>query len=275
VPPSYELPKETAVLRMFLRNMDTKKKSGKPSAVAVLNNDFMAADQWLKKYDDGRIEPFDPAAWLETEGGEALGGGGAGGMAEAAAAGDSSASAAMVVQKRLWPPPIEGHVWELGVFVLITSVNPLRAYWHEEALPRLSLRACAGEDGGGGNDTAAARAAAGYDLSAEEFRDCFVVTDEMHLPFWKEPTLAALGSEKRLSPVQALRGYLKDKGECTESVSFLSRCLATLLLINVIILFLRLCFEIHYTHRVVIFRFFYLLLLAPTKLHVQAWTPPG
>lgn len=91
---------------------------------------------------------------------------------------------------------IDGHAFDIGVYVLITSINPLRIYrWKSDIL----LRFCA--------DT--------YHPLDHEKVEKYVV-DESHLPFWEISSLKNASDTFGFSAASALNHYLVKHGHDAE-----------------------------------------------------------
>jgi hypothetical protein len=55
----------------------------------------------------------------------------------------SDSKADIFVQRFIYPPHlIEGHKWDIGVYVLVTSLDPLRVYYYDDLLLRFCKENC-------------------------------------------------------------------------------------------------------------------------------------
>ncbi|KAK7100753.1 probable tubulin polyglutamylase ttll-15 [Littorina saxatilis] len=93
---------------------------------------------------------------------------------------------------------IDGHKFDIGVYTILTSINPLRVYIVEDdAL----IRFCPEE----------------YYPFDTAVRDKYVVHDE-YMPLWKIPSLRSLYSDKGFNFKTTLNQYMKSKGLDYEKV---------------------------------------------------------
>jgi tubulin monoglycylase TTLL15 len=93
---------------------------------------------------------------------------------------------------------IDGHAFDLGVYVLITSIDPLRIYkWKSDVF----LRFCPEP----------------YHPFDQKNVDKYVVS-ESHLPFWEIPSLAKITETLNVSALDAFNLHLKENGHDATAV---------------------------------------------------------
>lgn len=96
------------------------------------------------------------------------------------------------------PYLIDGHAFDVGVYVLITSIEPLRIYrWKRDILLRFCLEQ--------------------FHPFHPETVDRYVVS-EAHLPFWKMPSLENASEIFGFSAIDALNFHLKDMGQDVDTL---------------------------------------------------------
>lgn len=89
------------------------------------------------------------------------------------------------------PLLIDGHAFDLGVFVLITSMDPLRIYrWRSDVLLRFCPEAY-------------------HPFDQENLRK--YVVGENHLPFWEIPSLKVATQTFNFSALDAFNNHLEDE----------------------------------------------------------------
>jgi hypothetical protein len=192
VPPSYHLPRDTAALRDLLRA--AREEAAASSASPAL----LGPEAWIRKSAGHRgVEAFDPVKWLEwAEHSEANKKASRAERREAAAGppSDPRSSKPTVVQRRIFSPRLEGHVFDFSMYVLITSVLPVRLYLFDAASLRLTPRGdCAG--------------------LPDELSDpaCFVIADT-YLEGWSHEALRPLYADGDYNSLNVVRHLLHRAG---------------------------------------------------------------
>jgi hypothetical protein len=93
---------------------------------------------------------------------------------------------------------IDGHAFDMGVYVLITSIDPLRVYrWKNNVF----LRFCPEP----------------YHPFDQNNVDKYVIS-ESHIPFWEMPSLKKITEDLNFSALDALNFHLKEVGHDVDAL---------------------------------------------------------